>query len=413
MKRALEYLTYLFIFLLPFQTRWIISDPQINGNVWEYGRLSIYSFDIVYILILSIFLILNFKSFKCIKYIKYILLAILFVVLNFIIADNKLINFYWLLRIFQGISLIWMFSKINFDKIKFIWTFVISTGLSASLGIYQFLTQSSFASKWLGLAIHSASVAGQSVIETGGERWLRAYGTFPHPNILAGFLIVSLILSFYLYPRLKKIYQKNILIILSLISSAALFFSFSRAAWVALLIIILYHIFFLKKKKILPIVCLVLLTCLSVIYLPLIKTRVVGSERLEVKSNTERISGYSQAFQIIKKHPLLGAGVGNYTVELQKTYSGQSAWDYQPVHNIYLLLLAELGILNLLILIFLMYPFVKKMFDSKLSYIFVFFFLFLFLFDHFLWTLGGGVLIWFLIVGFLSKKSTPGHNIQI
>jgi O-antigen ligase len=412
MKKILGYLVYLFIFFLPFQTRWIISDPQINGSVWEYGRLSIYSFDIIFIFILSIFLIFNFKELK-IKSIKYVLLGIIFVILNFIVADNKLINFYWLLRIFQGISLIWMFSKINFDKIRFIWVFITSMGLSASLGIYQFLSQSAFASKWLGLAVHSASVAGQSVIETGGERWLRAYGTFPHPNILAGFLVISLILSFYLYPRLKKIYQKNILVILSVISSTALFFTFSRGAWIAVVIISFYYIFLLKKKKILPTVCLILFILLSVIYLPLVKTRITGTERLEVKSNIERVSGYTQSFEVIKKHPLLGVGAGNYTVELQKIYPDQSAWDYMPVHNIYLLLLAELGIINLLILMFLIYPFIERIFNSKLSYIFIFFFFFMFLFDHYWWTLVSGMLIIFLLVGFLSKKSTPGHNIQI
>ncbi|MFH1610345.1 MAG: O-antigen ligase family protein, partial [Patescibacteria group bacterium] len=366
MKKVLEYLLYLFIFLLSWQTRWIVSDPLINGNVWEYGRISIYSFDIIFVLILSIFLILNFKSFK-IKNVKYILLGVLFVVLNFVVADNKLINFYWLLRIFQSISLIWMFSRVNFNKVRFIWIFVASMGLSAGLGIYQFLSQSAFASKWLGLAVHSASVLGQSVIETGGERWLRAYGTFPHPNILAGFLVISLVLSFYLYPKLKKVYQKNILIILSLISSAALFFIFSRAAWIAGILIIFYHIFLLKNKKILPIVCLIIFVLLSVIYLPLVKTRITGTERLEVKSNTERISGYTQAFEIIKKHPLLGVGAGNHTVELQKMYPDQSAWDYVPVHNIYLLIFSEVGIIGMILILLLFYYYFK---DKKLKYLF-------------------------------------------
>ena len=439
MRRILEYLLYIFVFLLPFQTRWIISDPLINGDVWEFGRISIYSFDIVYILILSIFLILNFKSFK-IKNIKYILLAILFVVLNFIVADNKLIDFYWLLRIFQGISLIWMFSKIypvksatesrsaeqfhwiNFNKIKFIWTFIASMGLSAILGIYQFLTQSSFASKWLGLAIHSASVSGHSVIESAGERWLRAYGTFPHPNIFAGFLVIAIILCIYLINKYNSAennktskfnIKKIFLFFIFLILSTAIFFTFSRAAWIAVVCIIFYNIFFLKKKKMLPIVCLILFILLSVIYLPLVKTRIAGTERLEVKSNIERMSGYSQAFQIIKKNPLLGVGVGNYTAELQKMYSDQSAWHYQPVHNVYLLILTEVGIIGIILITLLLYYFIQERRKKKeekeegfrnLNPYFLFsLFSFLFFFDHYWYTLPSGMLIIFLLFGFLNN----------
>ncbi|NMB48140.1 hypothetical protein GYA13_01685 [Candidatus Kuenenbacteria bacterium] len=46
----------MFIFLLPWQTRWIFRDYQIDGQVFEYGRLSLYGFDIILIVIMAILL---------------------------------------------------------------------------------------------------------------------------------------------------------------------------------------------------------------------------------------------------------------------------------------------------------------------------------------------------------------------
>jgi len=253
------------------------------------------------------------------------------------------------------------------------------------------------------VSCHSAAVLGQSVIETGEERWLRAYGSFPHPNVLAGFLIISIIFSFYLYSLLKKTYQKNILIVLCLILSAGLFFTFSRAGWLVFLIFTFFYI--MKKKNVLASTCLILIIFLSIIYFPLARTRVMGTERLEIKSNIVRMSGYSQAGKIIKKYPLLGVGVGNYTVKLQKIYSGQMAWDYQPVHNVYLLMLAELGIINMLFFVFLMYLIFKNVFNYELIYIFFF----LLLFDHFWWTLASGMLMFFLVSGWLKKPALPRY----
>jgi len=450
MKKVLEYLLYLFIFLLPWQTRWIISDPHINGNVWEYGRISLYSFDVVFIILLILFLalslsrrlILNFRNISksvipCLpvphlrwtrdpenkldfvlqrndKKVKLILLAIIFIVLNFIVADNKLLSFYWFLRIIQGALLILILYKINFSKIKLVWAFIISMFLSASLGIYQFLSQSAFASKWLGLASHSASILGDSVVEIAGERWLRAYGSFPHPNILAGFIIVALILIFqFLISNIKTLRYKLLYYFITLLLTIALFFTFSRSAWIVFMLIIIYQsiVAFKKNRKLLLhyFITLLLLLLLVLIYFPLVKTRIIGTERLEVKSNIERMSGYSQAFQIIKKHSLLGVGIGNYTVELQKIYPDQSAWDYQPVHNVYLLVLAEAGAIGVIFIItLLLYYFITyykryKIVDKNFIFLYFYIFIFLFFFDHFWWTLPSGMLLFFLIVGFLKK----------
>ena len=55
--KIIEYLFYFFIFLLPWQTRWIFHDSLIGGEIYEYGRLSLYGFDVVFIILLFCHLI--------------------------------------------------------------------------------------------------------------------------------------------------------------------------------------------------------------------------------------------------------------------------------------------------------------------------------------------------------------------
>src|SRR5260370_23461792 len=63
-------------------------------------------------------------------------------------------------------------------------------------------------------------------------RWLRSYGSFPHPNILGGFLALSLaVLTLHMDPRRRRLGMAAVAMGL-----AALLLTFSRAAWLAILL---------------------------------------------------------------------------------------------------------------------------------------------------------------------------------
>ena len=76
----------------------------------------------------------------------------------------------------------------------------------------------------------------------------------------------------------------------------------------------------------------------------------------------ERISLARVSLQMAADHPWLGVGLNNFTVALPVYGSlwGRTANWLQPVHNIYLLSLAELGIVGLLLTLFFLVVFVKK-----------------------------------------------------
>jgi hypothetical protein len=78
------------------------------------------------------------------------------------------------------------------------------------------------------------------------------------------------------------------------------------------------------------------------------------------------------------------------------------SWDYQPVHNIYLLILAELGIIGFILwLIPVLFLTKKSSFICSLLFIVI---LAISLFDHYFWTLYFGILLFWLTLGLMQKK---------
>ncbi|MBI4050716.1 MAG: hypothetical protein HY396_01945, partial [Candidatus Doudnabacteria bacterium] len=88
---------------------------------------------------------------------------------------------------------------------------------------------------------------------------------------------------------------------------------------------------------------------------------------------------------------------------------------HQPVHNIYFLITAESGILALLVFVTILYYIVRRAVAHALAgrhavlnftlLIVLGGFLFIGLFDHYLWTIQQGSLIFWLTLGFLSTKN--------
>ena len=140
------------------------------------------------------------------------------------------------------------------------------------------------------------------------------------------------------------------------------------------------------------------------------------NERLEINSNVERVASTRESFEIIKNNLWLGVGMGNYISELKNLNPDLEDWNYQPVHNIYLLVVSEIGIIGILLICLALVLLVKKFIKLKVKsleivFLFFCFFVFMFLWDHFWWTQASGILIIFLILGFFVNKKSPQTNI--
>src|SRR3989338_1267451 len=203
-NKTLALLFPLFGFLLPLQTRWIVRDAPVDDSVWEYGRVSIYSFDLVLLLIAVIVLFLlsgsRIKSRMTMGRLAWTMGAAVFVVYELFVSLEPVLTGAALVRVLLiAVAGGYLFKQDSIVLPRTLSAFVVSMTPSAGFGAAQFFTQSSMIStKWLGLSWQEASTLGASVVEAQGGRWLRAHGTMPHPNALGGFSSVALVIFFML-----------------------------------------------------------------------------------------------------------------------------------------------------------------------------------------------------------------------
>ena len=101
---------------------------------------------------------------------------------------------------------------------------------------------------------------------------------------------------------------------------------------------------------------------------------------------------------------MLGVGPGNYVYVLFIQNPGLSPWFYQPVHNVYLLFLAEWGIIGVIFILFLAYWFFKEIWKNNREILPLWVLVVTaFLFDHYFYTSYSGILIICILVA-LSVK---------
>jgi O-antigen ligase len=423
-KRLTEIFLLVFVFVLPWQTKLILR-PALNN----FNDISLYASHLVLLLALICFFIYKIwtkDSGRKTPPIWYFLGVIeVVMVVSFFYATDRLLAMFHYLLFLGGLGLFYLVREgINraayedscLNRTRIIYVFLVSTFLQASLGIYQFLSQKSFAFKYLGLASHNPEVVGTAVIETVSGRWLRAYGGLDHPNILGGVLAISLILSAYLLAR-KKIINSNIQIwgLIMLFFSyffalIALFFSFSRAAWLAyavgmvILAVVIYRQedhWVAKRFLALSFFSLALLLIAALPYRELALTRFYAEGRLEQVSISEREDYTVQASQIIKAHPWFGVGNANYVKYLEKNSQVSNFNYYQPVHNVFLLVFAENGIFTFLsVILFLIFLALSPR-RQNFAFSIIAALVIMMMLDHWLISLPFGVLFFFLILGLI------------
>ena len=425
LRKTVEYLFYFFIFLLPWQTKLILRPAADN-----FAEISLYATHLLLAIILILFFIYKFREKKNTEKISPLWGALvgleLLILTSFFFAADQVLAFYHYVLFVVGVGLFYLvreetkegFYKENrFDKFKIIYSFLAGIFLQAILGIYQFLTQQTFACKYFGLAPHDAGTLGTAVIETASGRWLRAYGGFDHPNIFGGVLAIALIFTAYLLARKKMIRsgqevgESIFLFIFYFTALIALFFTFSRAAWLAygfgllvlfIALIIKKDYWILGRFLALFFFSAIMLAIVACPYQDLLQVRIDGTARLEQKSLNERWEGLGQAKDLIKHNLLFGVGTGNYTVALERQDQAKKpAYDYQPVHNVFLLLWTESGLFALVFFFAFLFFLIKENRRAVFSGAIFTALIILMLFDHWLLSLPFGILFLFFILGLI------------
>lgn len=407
-----NWLLLLLLFVLPWQTRLIYQIAYLGKDFWEYGSLSLYGSEILLGLIILLFLINkirgDFKEFFIKHFDKKRLAAVVGSVLGILLvyffsSTNRAITWQYLNWLIYGscLSFIVLESELSFKKI----TLAVWAGglLQAILGVWQFFNQFIPANKWLGMAVQDPHQLGVAVVEFGDERWLRAYGAFGWPNSLGIYLATIFILGVILISQEENRKTKVWLLVGQIVILAGLFFSFARGAWLATVV---GMIFLLAKKyssksfwQQIGIYSLTFIILLLV-FRPLVFSRLDLNNRLEKMSLSQRVTQWTEFQQVFAKNYLVGTGPGNYTAVLHDIYPKYFVGDLKPVHNIYLIFIAEWGMVGVFLLSFLLF-YRKKLLDWTFAPLIVL--LVAGLFDHWSMSAYAG-LIFFCLIASLSIK---------
>ncbi len=423
-----SFFLYAFVFLLPWQTIWIVREVFYGDEKWQYGTIGIYVSDIFLIawIFLSIYLYFDYilEWLNQNKKIIFVLLCLeLWLFMSILWADDATLAFYHALILSCAIDLLILLWIMPIPRhISII--FIISACMHAIIGIMQFLTQKTIAISYLGMQLHDVSWGGTATITSHGDQWLRAYGGVPHPNVLGGLLLVSILLVITSYITAKEqSYLRTILLLLAcIILTTGIIVTFSRTIWLigCISLCTLFIYFFIYTQKISKIIVLFItisatITLFGIFFGHLFFTRITHDTQLSHNSFGDRKIYLTHAYTLIKNHPLIGTGIGNYTNTIYHTYTASyPIWFFQPVHNVYILLCAEIGIIGCTLLSFLIAFFLrilKKTISFKkpirMTYLLIIFsFCAISLTDHWLWSSHFGVLLCALFIGFILNTKT-------
>jgi len=328
----------------------------------------------------------------------------------------------------------------NSDWLKIALFALLLNGLFQSLlGIAQFIHNASLGFYFLGESIIGPNIDGVAKILINGEKHIRAYGTFPHPNILAGFLLIPFFIIIAelvcrIFPFLNKqslpageaeagersaqvshetilsFVPTNFLWFIFSVTSLGFVLTFSHSAFLGLFFGLLIYIFLIaptrnlvqKFKSYYKLqVALTILLALMIIAL------LNGTSFFSNQSLQERQLYQDVSYETISGSPIRGIGAGQFILNEHKLHPDLEAWQYQPVHNVYLLIFSELGIVEFILFILLVVSFLFTNLNDSASrenclltkYLFcciVFSFLVISLFDHYFWDIKQGMFVFAL-----------------
>ncbi len=418
---------YLFVATVAWQTRLILW--QADTRFIEWRAASLYASDALMVA-LFVFGVVREKGWFVRRMDPSDWLLGFFVavaVLSLSRADQLTVGIYQLARLLQGIVFYlylrhWAWNRFDADRTAV--AFVAGALLQATLGITQYILQHDAGMRWLGEPVLSTGMRGVAVFfDAHFVKVLRAYGTFPHPNVLAAYLMMALGVTGWLWTRHGTTGRRALWVwpVATAILLWAFYLTFSRTVigvWLAVSAAVMSVLLTGRISNVWPNIaavrrriCSMALTVCAVSALfvaflwPLVVARMTISAsdeavRLRIRYNDAAVmSGTDLSWHI----NWTGVGIGNFTTWLSRYDESLPSFMYQPAHNIFLMIYSETGLLGLLFMlvwlaltirmawrVYAKQPVVRAGVIALVSAV-----LAIGLLDHFYWTLQQGhILFW-------------------
>lgn len=183
----------------------------------------------------------------------------------------------------------------------------------------------------------------------------RATGTLGYPNALAGYIVPLILLNITLFLRIQV--KRSWRVLLIVISMVALVLSASRNGWVSFTAVFIFMLVQGIRRSLISKKLLVLLTILLTITLGLFSSIITDRlTRSDHGASEARIPLMQLALNMASKHPVIGVG-GNTFANIADDYitNDLQGMFVTIVHNQYLLVLSECGIIGLLTFLWLIW----------------------------------------------------------
>jgi O-antigen ligase len=384
-------LFYIILLALPLNLgkHFIFDFSYSEGALIDYALPTVYVQD----LLILLFLVLHVVLCRTLpKKSIYLLPLILLLLLNILTSANIFASVYFASRlvIYSFFALI---STKYLKKISgkaLILLLVISISSISLLALTQWVLQHSLFNNYIFFGEQPYFFLTPGILHHTflGDSVIPPYAIFKHPNVLGGYLsiaLVSLVLLLISYTKVISTGLSLFLFISVLLGTLIVFLTFSYSAWLS---------FFLG-------ICFVYLSNynrrIAMVIMPLVVTFVfiLGmfgffSASLGISSNSlsRRLVLIQSSAHLFTSSPYFGTGLNTNAFLIKDTpFFVREVNFFQPVHNIYWLLLSEGGlVLFIPFIILVLYSYLKSLKINIFVSVTLSQFLLLGVFDHYLLT---------------------------
>jgi O-antigen ligase len=191
--------------------------------------------------------------------------------------------------------------------------------------------------------------------ESKGSIW-RIMGTLGHPNKLATFMEMLLLMPIGMFITEKRSWARITCLAVFALGAIILILTGTRGAWIGFALGAVVFILYAGKNPYLEIkavlkpalIVLVVLATAAAMLSGMLRERIYGDD---YGSAASRIPMFKIALNVIAAHPLGGVGINNYQVNMREYNDAVESLRYisipRPVHNMYLLVAGETGMIGL------------------------------------------------------------------
>lgn len=334
----LNHMTWLYIFcffpIIDYVLRNIIPIPVVS-SLWDEGLL---------VLLTAVAVWRSLLSVRTLPSIKTPLIAFIILGLGFIVLDMKYfwVNVEGFRAIYQYMAAFligYYFLDSQKDMGKVIRTLLIVAAIIGAYGLLQVVLKVETPASW---------------VDSSESITTRAFSIVQSPNILGSYMAMMspIALGFAFMEKGKK---RLFWLIIGFLMLSALLFTYSRGAWLAFAGAVALISTLLNRKLFIGLLVITLLTALFVPPVTSRITNLFSDEYIEKSSKDGRIGRWLGAYDMMRSHPSYGLGLGHYGGAV-----GERNFGTIYVDSYYFKTLAEMGLVGLGILLWLMGTIVRN-----------------------------------------------------